>query len=63
VREQAKTSKPSTKRAGKAAVKSSQKIATSKGWVIIHCEKKAAKKDDYVTALTEALKSVRQMDI
>src|SRR3954447_17121762 len=31
VREQAKTSKPSTKRAGKAAVKSTQKISTSKG--------------------------------
>lgn len=59
VREQAKGSKPD--RAGK--VKSTQKIATSKGWVIIHCEKKTAKKDDYIVALTEALKAFRKLEI
>lgn len=63
IRDRAKTAKPETKRAGKGSAKSSQKIPTSKGWVIIHCDKKTAKKDDYVTALTEALKAVRQMDL
>jgi ParB family chromosome partitioning protein len=63
VREQAKSSKPSSKRAGKPVVRSTQKIATSRGWVIIHCDKKTAKKDDYVAALTEAMKAVKQMDL
>lgn len=61
VREQARGTKP--ERAGKPKVRSTQKIATSKGWVIIHCEKKTAKKDDYVLALQEALKAVRKLDI
>ena len=61
VREQAKATKP--ERAGKAKTKSTQKIATSKGWVIIHCEKKTAKKDDYVLALQEAMKAVRKLEL
>ena len=61
VREQAKAAKPD--RAGKAKTNSTQKISTSKGWVIIHCEKKTAKKDDYVIALQEALKSIRKLNL
>lgn len=61
VREQARGAKPG--RAGKPKAKSTQKIATSKGWVIIHCDKKTANKGDYVTALQEALKAVRKLEI
>ena len=60
VREKARGAKP--EREGKPKVRSTQKIATSKGWVIIHCDKKMAKKDDYVLALTEALKAVRKFE-
>lgn len=59
VREQVK-SRPG--RAGKPVVKSTQKIATSKGWVIVHCKKKNAKKEDYISALAEALKAARQLE-
>ena len=62
VREQARSSKPNSKRAGKPVAKSTQKIATSKGWVIIHCDKKTAKKDDYILALQEAMKAVRKLE-
>lgn len=61
VREQAKESKPG--RAGKPKTQSTKKIATSKGWVIIHCDKKTAKKDDYVLALQEAMKAVRKLEV
>lgn len=61
VREQARVANP--ERAGKPKTRSTQKLATSKGWVIIHCEELTATKDDYVLALTEALKAVRKMDI
>jgi len=61
VREKARGAKP--ERAGKPKAHSTQKIATSKGWVIIHCDKKTAKKDDYVLALQEALKAVRKLEI
>jgi len=61
VREQAKGAKP--ERAGKPKAQSTKKIATSKGWVIIHCDKKTAKKDDYVLALQEALKAVRKLEV
>lgn len=52
IRERAKQSKPAG--AGRTRAGSTQKIATSKGWVIIHCIK-AAKKGDYLASLTEAL--------
>ena len=61
VRERAREVKPA--RAGKPGARSTQKIAVEKGWVIIHCEKKTAKKEDYISALTEALKAVRKLDI
>ena len=61
VREQAKEAKPG--RAGKSKAQSTKKIATSKGWVIIHCEKKTAKKDDYVLALQEAMKAVKKLEV
>lgn len=60
VREQAREAKPA--RAGKPRARSTQKIAVEKGWVIIHCEKKTARKDDYIAALTEALKAVRKLE-
>lgn len=60
IREKARAAKPERTRAGKATVKSTQKVPVSKGWVIIHCDKKNAKKEDYIAALTEALKTVRQ---
>jgi ParB family chromosome partitioning protein len=60
VREKAREAKP--QRAGKPKAKSTQKIATSKGWVIIHCQKKTAGKDDYLSALQEALKVVKAME-
>ncbi len=62
VREQARSSKPAAKGAGKGSINSTQKIATSKGWVIIHCQKKNAKKEDYVLSLTEALKAARKLE-
>jgi ParB family chromosome partitioning protein len=62
VREQARAVKP-TKGAGKPRARSTQKIATSKGWVIIHCEKKTAKREDYIASLTEALKAVRKLEL
>ena len=58
-REQARILKAQTKRAGKGTTKSTQKIATSKGWVIVYCQKQNPKKEDYVLALTEALKAAR----
>lgn len=61
VREQARGAKPA--RAGKPRARSTQKIAVEKGWVIIHCEKKTAKKDDYIAALTEALKAARKLEL
>jgi ParB family chromosome partitioning protein len=61
IREQARRAKPG--RAGKPKAMSTQKIATSMGWVIIHCDKATAKRDDYVLALTEALKAVRKLDV
>jgi ParB family chromosome partitioning protein len=61
VREQARSTKP--EREGKMKVRSTQKILTSKGWVIIHCDKKTAKRDDYVLALQEALKAVRKIEL
>ncbi len=61
VREKAKEAKPA--RAGKPRARSTQKIAVEKGWVIIHCAKKTAKKDDYIAALSEALKAVRKLEI
>jgi ParB family chromosome partitioning protein len=61
IREKAREAKPA--RAGKPRARSTQKIAVEKGWVIIHCQKKTAKKDDYVAALTEALKAVRRLEI
>ena len=43
-------------------MRSTHKVPVSKGWVIIHCDKKMAKKDDYIAALTEALKAVRKLE-
>lgn len=63
VREQAKSTKSIAKPEVQGREESKQKIPTSKGWVIIHCDTKSAKKDDYVTALTEALKAISAMDI
>lgn len=63
IREKAKSAKSESKRTGKGTIKSTQKLQISNGWVIIHCEKKNAKKDDYITALQEALKTARQLDI
>lgn len=60
VREKAKAAKP--ERAGKAKTKSTQKIAVTKGWVIIHCTKKTAGKADYIEALQEALKAARKLE-
>jgi len=61
VREQARGVKPA--RAGKLRARSTQKIAVEKGWVIIHCEKKTARKDDFLAALAEAAKAVRKLEI
>jgi ParB family chromosome partitioning protein len=60
VREKARATKPAAKRAGKS--QTTQKIPTSKGWVIIHCQKKTAGKADYLAALAEAVKAVKGMD-
>lgn len=60
VREQARGAKPA--RAGKPRARSTQKIAVEKGWVIIHCEKKTARKDDFLAALAEAAKAVRKLE-
>jgi ParB family transcriptional regulator, chromosome partitioning protein len=60
VREKAKAAKPA--RAGKAKTKSTQKIPVTKGWVIIHCTKKTAGKEDYIEALQEALKAARKLE-
>jgi ParB family chromosome partitioning protein len=62
VREQARVVKL-LKREGKPQARSTQKIVIEKGWVIIHCEMEAAKKEDYIAALTEALKAVRKIEI
>jgi len=59
VREQARDAKPAkAKRAGKTT--STKKIATEKGWVLIHCATKTAQKEDYLEALKEALATVRK---
>lgn len=60
VREKAKATKPA--RAGKSKTKSTQKIPVTKGWVIIHCTKKTAGKEDYIEALQEALKAARKLE-
>lgn len=60
VREKAKAAKPT--RAGKSKAKSTQKIPVTKGWVIIHCTKKTAGKEDYIEALQEALKAARKLE-
>jgi ParB family transcriptional regulator, chromosome partitioning protein len=60
VREKAKATKPA--KAGKGKAKSTQKIAVTKGWVIIHCTKKTAGKEDYIEALQEALKAARKLE-
>lgn len=60
VREKAKAAKPA--RAGKSKTKSTQKIPVTKGWVIIHCTKKTAGKQDYIEALQEALKAARKLE-
>ena len=54
IREQAKSAKAQPNKAGKGRAKSTQKIPTSKGLVVIHCEKKTAKKDDYVAAFSKS---------
>jgi len=61
VREKAKAGKPAG-RAGKPKAKSTQKIATTKGWVIIHCDKKSAGKEDYLASLQEAVKAIKGME-
>lgn len=58
IREKAREAKPA--RAGKPGARSTQKITVEKGWVIIHCDKKTAKKEDYLAALKEALKLVSE---
>lgn len=60
VREKAKATKPT--KAGKGKTKSTQKIPVTKGWVIIHCTKKTAGKEDYIEALQEALKAARKLE-
>lgn len=60
VRESARASKP--KGAGKPRARSTQKLRVTKGWVIVHCDKKTAGKEDYLEALQEAVKAVRQME-
>jgi ParB family chromosome partitioning protein len=60
VREKAKAAKPA--RTGKSKTKSTQKIPVTKGWVIIHCTKKTAGKEDYIEALQEALKAARKLE-
>lgn len=66
VREKAKAAKPARgatpARAGKSKAKSTQKIPVTKGWVIIHCTKKTAGKEDYIEALQEALKAARKLE-
>ena len=61
IRKQARKVKP--ERAGKPWVHSTQKIRIANGLVIIHCEKKTAKKQDYILALAEAVKVIRKLDI
>lgn len=65
VRQKARETKPSSKKgAGKGKTASTHKIKLSSGgWVIIHSTKKSPKKDDYLEALTEALKALKQADI
>jgi ParB family transcriptional regulator, chromosome partitioning protein len=59
IRERVRESKPG--RAGKPRARSTQKIRIAKGWVIVHCENKTAKKEDILAALTEAVKVVQKL--
>jgi ParB family chromosome partitioning protein len=60
IRDKARESKGG---AAKAAARSTYKIHISKGVVIIHCEKKTARKADYLAALAEAVKELKKADL
>ena len=62
VREKAREGKSQTKAVGVGSPKSVQKFTTAKALVTVSCRKKNAKKEDYITALAEALKAARQLE-